>query len=52
MICDVMVEWLTLLLRNREVPVSNLNPEIGYPELTFCGFPQSLKANYGIVPSN
>jgi hypothetical protein len=26
---NVVVEWLTLLLRIREVPVSNLDPETG-----------------------
>jgi hypothetical protein len=34
----------------REVPGSNFVPEIGYPDLRFCGFPQSLQANVGIVP--
>jgi hypothetical protein len=29
---NVMVEWLTLLLRIREVPGSNLSPEAGYPD--------------------
>jgi hypothetical protein len=27
---NVMVEWLILLLHIREVPGSNLGPEIGY----------------------
>jgi hypothetical protein len=27
---NVVVEWLTFLLRIREVPGSNLSPEIGY----------------------
>jgi hypothetical protein len=43
-----MVEWLALLLRIREVPGSNLSPVTGYPDLGFCGFPQSLQANAGI----
>jgi hypothetical protein len=29
---NVMVEWLTLLFRIREVPGSNLGPETGYPD--------------------
>jgi hypothetical protein len=29
---NVMVERLTILLRIREVPDSNLGPEIGYPD--------------------
>jgi hypothetical protein len=29
---NVMVEWLTFLLRIREVLGSNLGPETGYPE--------------------
>jgi hypothetical protein len=29
---NVVVEWLTLLLRIREVPVSNLDPETGCPD--------------------
>jgi hypothetical protein len=28
----VVVEWLTLLLRIREVPGSNLGPETGYSD--------------------
>jgi hypothetical protein len=27
-----VVKWLTLLLRIREVPGSNLGPEAGYPD--------------------
>jgi hypothetical protein len=30
-----MVKWLTLLLRIREAPGSNLGPETDYP---YCGF--------------
>jgi hypothetical protein len=37
----VMVEWLALLLRIREIPVPNLDPETG----NFCGFPPSLQDN-------
>jgi hypothetical protein len=33
-----VVEWLTLLLRIREVPGSNLDPETGYPDLGFSCF--------------
>jgi hypothetical protein len=29
---NFVVEWLTLLLRIREVPRSNLGPETGYPD--------------------
>jgi hypothetical protein len=29
---NVLIEWLTFLLYIREVPVSNLGLEIGYPE--------------------
>jgi hypothetical protein len=29
---NVVVEWLTFLLRIREVPGSNLGPELGYPD--------------------
>jgi hypothetical protein len=34
----VIVEWLTLLLRNREVPVSNLGPATGYADRDFIVF--------------
>jgi hypothetical protein len=30
---NVVVEWLALLLRIREIPGSNLSPETGYPAL-------------------
>lgn len=41
---NVVVEWLTLLLRIREVPGSNIRPaDWG------CGFPQSLQVDIGIV---
>jgi hypothetical protein len=46
---NVVVEWLTLLLRNRVVPGSNLGSETGYSE-GVRGFPQSLQANAGILP--
>jgi hypothetical protein len=29
----VLAEWLTLLLRIREIPGSNIGPEIGYPDV-------------------
>jgi hypothetical protein len=29
---NVVIEWLTLLLRIREVPISNVGPETGYPD--------------------
>jgi len=29
---NVVIEWLTILLRIREVPGSNLGPETGYPD--------------------
>jgi hypothetical protein len=35
---NVMVEWLTLLLRIREVLLSNLGPENGYPDWRFSWF--------------
>jgi hypothetical protein len=43
------VECLTLMLRIREVPGSNIGPDTSYPE-GFRGSPQSLQANAGIVP--
>jgi hypothetical protein len=30
-----VVQWLTFMLRIREIPGSNLGPEIGYPDLSF-----------------
>jgi hypothetical protein len=50
-ILDVVVELLTLLLHVREIPGSNLGPEIVNPE-GFRGFPQSLQAYAMIVPYN
>jgi hypothetical protein len=47
---NVMVKWLTLLLRIWEVPGSSLGPETGYPDESFCGFPQSLQVNSRIIP--
>jgi hypothetical protein len=47
---NVLVEWLTPFLRIREVPGSNIGPAIGYPDLGFRGFRQSLQANAGIFP--
>jgi hypothetical protein len=49
MLPNVVVEWFTLL-RIREVPGSDLDPETDYPDWGFCGFPRSLQANAGIVP--
>jgi hypothetical protein len=46
---DVASEWLTLLLRIREVPGSNIGPGPAYPDV-FRGFSQSLDTNAGIVP--
>jgi hypothetical protein len=43
---------IALVLRTRQVPVSSVGPETGYPGWGFRGFPQSLQANAGIVPSN
>jgi hypothetical protein len=41
---NVVVEWLTILLRIREVPGSNLGPGTGYPE-AFHGLLQHFQAN-------
>jgi hypothetical protein len=51
----VGAECLTLLLRIREAPGSNLRPETDYNIVTilteiFRGFPKSLHANAGILP--
>jgi hypothetical protein len=48
---NVVVDWLTLQLRIRDVPVSNINPGILYRE-AFRGSLQSLQKNAGLVPSN
>jgi hypothetical protein len=48
---NVVIEWLTLLPPIREVLVSNLFPETGYPDWCFRGFPQSLQENAGTVPN-
>jgi hypothetical protein len=47
----VMVETITFLFRFREVAVSDLGPEIDYPEI-FHGFSQSFQAKTGILPYN
>jgi hypothetical protein len=47
---NVVVEWLTLLLRIRKVPSSNLGTETGYLDYSFRRFPQSIQGNDGIVP--
>jgi hypothetical protein len=44
---DVVVEFLTLLLRIRKVSGSNLGTETGYPDWCFRDFSQSLRANMG-----
>jgi hypothetical protein len=41
---------ILILLRIRNVPVSHLGPETGYPE-GFRGLPQCIHANAGRVPS-
>jgi hypothetical protein len=46
---NIVIEWLTLLIRIREFPVSNLWPETGYPDWSFCGFSQYLRENLGIL---
>jgi hypothetical protein len=47
---NVVVEWLTLLLRVCEVPGSNLGSKTGYSWQDFHGFTQSLQAKSGMVP--
>jgi hypothetical protein len=47
-----MTEWLTLLLRIREVSGSNLGPKTDYLDWYFRGFPQSLQSDSGVVPYN
>jgi hypothetical protein len=42
---NVVVEWLTHLLRIREVPGSNFGPETGYPDWGFSRF-------FSISPEN
>jgi hypothetical protein len=32
LVSNVVVKWLTLVLRIRDVPGSNLGPETGYPD--------------------
>jgi hypothetical protein len=44
-----MDQWLTLLLRIREVLYSYLGPQTGYLTEDFRGF-QSLQESVGIVP--
>jgi hypothetical protein len=48
---NIVVEWLALLLHNRDVQGSNLGLKTGYPDQGFCGFLLSLQANARIVPS-
>jgi hypothetical protein len=40
---NVVVEWLKLLLRFREVPGSHLGPEMGYPDMFFMVFLSSYR---------
>jgi hypothetical protein len=40
---DIMVQWLTLLIRIREVPVSNLCPETCYLDRVFVVFPRHFR---------
>jgi hypothetical protein len=49
-ISNIVVEWLTLLLRIWEVPCSILSPgdRLSWP--SFCGLSQSLRVNAGIIP--
>jgi hypothetical protein len=49
---NVVVEWLTLLLRIRDIQSSNLSPKTGLPNKDFRGSSQSLQENSGIVPQN
>jgi hypothetical protein len=45
-----VIEWVTLLLRVREVPISNLGPETGHADLDFTCFSSSLQPNTIIAP--
>jgi hypothetical protein len=36
---DVVLEWLTLVVRVREVLGSSFGPEAGYANWGFCSFP-------------
>jgi hypothetical protein len=47
---NVVVKWLTLLLRSWEVLNSNLGLETSYLGTDFHGFPQSLQVNSGKIP--
>jgi hypothetical protein len=44
------VEFVSLLLRDREAPDTSLGPETGYVTEIFGGFPQSLHGNARITP--
>jgi hypothetical protein len=35
MLPNVMAEWLTIVLRIREVSISNIDPGTGYPDRDF-----------------
>jgi hypothetical protein len=47
---NVVIEWLKLLLRILEVPVSNLGPDIGYTDFSLSLFSWSFQANASIIP--
>jgi hypothetical protein len=47
---NVVDEWLTLMLRIREVPGSNLGPVAVYDDWGFRGFTQFIEATAGIIP--
>jgi hypothetical protein len=47
---SVVFEWLTFLLRIRQVTGSNLGPKNGYRDYGYRGFPQFLQANAVIAP--
>jgi hypothetical protein len=46
---NVVVDWLTLLLRIMDVPASDLVQRPAILTEDFRGFPQSLQANAGLV---
>jgi hypothetical protein len=43
----VALEWIALLLDNREVPVTNLGPDTTYLTEHFPDFPQSFQSIAG-----
>jgi hypothetical protein len=44
---NLVVEWLTLLLRTTDVPRSHLGPDTGYPDWGFAYFLHFLQVNAG-----